>query len=68
VTNHGAPGRHVRQVFLTARRAHSRIDAIAYLIAATVTVIGATVIGAALLTTNVHHLPMFTGLRPPYAT
>jgi predicted nucleic acid-binding protein len=43
------------------RRAHSGIDAIDYLIAAT-----ATVIGAELLTTNVRHFPMISGLRPPY--
>jgi hypothetical protein len=45
------------------RSAHSRIDAIDYLIAAT-----ATVVGADLLTTNVRHFPMISGLRPPYAT
>jgi hypothetical protein len=45
------------------RRAHSGIDAIDYLIAAT-----ATVVGADLLTTNVRHFPMITGLRPPYGT
>jgi predicted nucleic acid-binding protein len=44
------------------RRAHSGIDAIDYLIAATV-----FVIGAELLTTNVRHFPMISGLRPPYA-
>jgi hypothetical protein len=43
------------------RRAHSGIDAIDYLIAAT-----ATVIDADLLTTNVRHFPMITGLQPPY--
>jgi predicted nucleic acid-binding protein len=45
------------------RKAHSGIDAIDYLIAAT-----ATVVGADLLTTNVRHFPMIFGLRPPYAT
>ena len=45
------------------RRAHSGIDAIDCLIAAT-----ATVVGAELLTTNVRHFPMISGLRPPYAT
>jgi predicted nucleic acid-binding protein len=45
------------------RRAHSGIDAIDYLIAAT-----ATVVGADLLTTNVRHFPMIAGLRPPYGT
>jgi predicted nucleic acid-binding protein len=43
------------------RKAHSGIDAIDYLIAAT-----ATVVGAGLLTTNVRHFPMITGLQPPY--
>ena len=43
------------------RRSHSGIDAIDYLIAAT-----ATVVGAELLTTNVRHFPMISGLRPPY--
>jgi predicted nucleic acid-binding protein len=42
------------------RRSHSGID---YVIAAT-----ATVIGAELLTTNVRHFPMISGLRPPYGT
>lgn len=45
------------------RRAHSGIDAIDYLIAAT-----ATVTGADLLTTNVRHFPMIPGLQPPYTT
>ena len=45
------------------RRAFSGIDAIDYLIAAT-----ATVIGAALLTTNVRHFPMIKGLQAPYAS
>ena len=45
------------------RRTHSGIGAIDYLIAAT-----ATVAGADLLTTNVRHFPMISGLRPPYAT
>ena len=45
------------------RRSHSGIDAIDYLIAAT-----ATVVGAELLTTNVRHFPMFSGLRPPYGS
>jgi hypothetical protein len=43
------------------RRSHSGIDAIDYLIAAT-----ATVVGAELLTTNVRHFPMISGLTPPY--
>ena len=43
------------------RMAHSGIDAIDYLIAAT-----AMVVGADLLTTNVRHFPMISGLRPPY--
>jgi hypothetical protein len=43
------------------RRSHRGIDAIDYLIAAT-----ANVIGADLLTTNVRHFPMITGLQPPY--
>lgn len=45
------------------RKSHSGIDAIDYLIAAT-----ATVVGADLLTTNVRHFPMISGLRPPYTT
>ena len=45
------------------RRARSGIEAIDYLIAAT-----ATVVGADLLTTNVRHFAMISGLRPPYAT
>ena len=45
------------------RSAHSGIDAIDYLIAAT-----AFVVGADLLTTNVRHFPMISGLRPPYTT
>jgi predicted nucleic acid-binding protein len=45
------------------RKAHGGIDAIDYLIAAT-----ATVVGADLLTTNVRHFPMISGLRPPYDT
>ena len=45
------------------RNAHSGIDAIDYLIAAT-----ASVVGADLLTTNVRHFPMISGLGPPYTT
>ncbi len=45
------------------RSSHSGIDAIDYLIAAT-----ATLVGADLLTTNVRHFPMISGLQPPYAT
>ena len=45
------------------RRAHGGIDAIDYLIASTVAVVGAD-----LLTTNVRHFPMIVGLRAPYAT
>jgi predicted nucleic acid-binding protein len=45
------------------RRAHSGIDAIDYVIAAT-----ATVVGADLLMTNVRHFPMISGLRPLYVT
>jgi len=45
------------------RKAHSGIDAIDHLIAAT-----ASVVGADLLTTNVRHFPMVSGLRPPYTT
>ncbi len=44
------------------RKAHSGIDAIDYLIAAT-----ASVVGADLLTTNVRHSPMISDLRPPHA-
>ena len=43
------------------QRSHRGIDAVDYLIAAT-----ATVVGAELLTTNVRHFPMISGLRPPY--
>jgi predicted nucleic acid-binding protein len=43
------------------RRAHSGIDDVDYLIAAT-----AQLLDAELLTTNVRHFPMFPGLRPPY--
>jgi predicted nucleic acid-binding protein len=43
------------------RRAHSGIDAADYLIAAT-----AIVLEAELLTMNVGHFPMLTGLRPAY--
>jgi predicted nucleic acid-binding protein len=50
-------GEHVR----TFRRAHVGIDIVDYLIAAT-----AELHGAALLTHNVKHFPMFPGLRPPY--
>ncbi len=45
------------------RRAYGGIDGIDYLIASTVTVVGAD-----LLTTNVRHFPMIVGLRAPYAT
>ena len=41
--------------------AYSGIDAADYLIAAT-----ALVLDAEVLTTNVRHFPMFTGLRPAY--
>lgn len=43
------------------RASHSGIDAGDYLIAAT-----ADVIGARLMTRNVKHFPMFTGLTAPY--
>ncbi len=43
------------------RRAHSGIDDADYLIAAT-----ALLLEADLLTTNVRHFPMLSGLRPPY--
>ncbi len=43
------------------RRSHGGIDAIDYLIAATVTLVGAD-----LLTTNVRHFPMIPELRSPY--
>lgn len=43
------------------RRAHRGIDDVDYLIAAT-----ALLLDAELLTTNVRHFPMLTGLRPPY--
>ena len=43
------------------RRAHSGVDAADYLIAAT-----AIVLEAELLTMNVRHFPMLTGLRPAY--
>ncbi|NUR77969.1 MAG: type II toxin-antitoxin system VapC family toxin [Thermoleophilia bacterium] len=43
------------------RRAHSGIDDVDYLIAAT-----ALLLEADLLTTNVRHFPMLPGLQPPY--
>jgi predicted nucleic acid-binding protein len=43
------------------RRSHSGIDAADYLIAAT-----ALLLEADLLTTNVRHFPMITGLEPAY--
>ena len=43
------------------RRAHSGIDDADYLIAAT-----ALLLEADLLTTNVRHFPMLSGLQPPY--
>jgi predicted nucleic acid-binding protein len=43
------------------RKAHGGIDAIDYLIAAT-----AQAVHADLLTTNVRHFPMISGLRSPY--
>jgi predicted nucleic acid-binding protein len=43
------------------RRAHSGIDDVDYLIAAT-----ALILDADLLTTNVRHFPMLTGLTPAY--
>lgn len=43
------------------RRANRGIDDVDYLIAAT-----ALVLGADLLTVNVRHFPMLTGLRPAY--
>jgi predicted nucleic acid-binding protein len=53
-----------RTAGLLARRyrtAHSGIDDVDYLIAAT-----ALVLDAELLTTNVRHFPMLADLRPPY--
>jgi hypothetical protein len=43
------------------RKSHSGIDDADYLIAATTQVLDAD-----LLTTNVRHFPMLTGLKPPY--
>jgi predicted nucleic acid-binding protein len=43
------------------RRSHSEIGAVDYLLAGT-----AQALGAELITTNVRHFPMFSGLRPPY--
>lgn len=43
------------------RRAHTGIDTVDYIIAAT-----AGLFGAGLLTTNVKHFPMFAGLAAPY--
>jgi len=43
------------------RRSHSGIDDADYLIAAT-----AMVLAAELLTTNIRHFPMISGLRAPY--
>ncbi len=45
----------------THRRAHSGIDDVDYLIAAT-----ALLLEADLLTTNVRHFPMLPDLQPPY--
>lgn len=45
------------------RKAHGGIDVADYLIAAT-----ASVLGAQLLTTNVRHFPMISGLEPAYST
>lgn len=45
----------------THRRTHSGIDDADYLIAAT-----ALILDAELLTTNVRHFPMLSGLEPPY--
>jgi predicted nucleic acid-binding protein len=50
-------GRLARQF----RRSHPGIDTADYLIAA-----GAQLLDAELLTRNVRHFPMFTGLEPPY--
>ncbi|MGH3885703.1 MAG: type II toxin-antitoxin system VapC family toxin [Pseudonocardiaceae bacterium] len=43
------------------RRSHSRIGVVDYLLAGTVSAVGAD-----LVTTNVRHFPMFDDLRPPY--
>ncbi len=45
----------------TYRRSHSGIGAVDYLLAGT-----AHSLGADLVTTNVRHFPMCSGLRPPY--
>jgi predicted nucleic acid-binding protein len=50
-------GRQLRQF----RRSHPGIDLADYLIAAT-----AEEEGASLVTLNVKHFPMFSGLRPPW--
>lgn len=44
------------------RSSHAGIDTIDYLVAA-----AARSIGAELVTLNVRHFPMFSGLEPPYA-
>ena len=43
------------------RRSHSGIGVVDYLLAGTVSAVGAD-----LMTTNVRHFPMFDDLRPPY--
>ena len=45
----------------TYRRSHSGIGVVDYLLAGTV-----SAVGAALVTINVRHFPMFDDLRPPY--
>ncbi|MGH3908404.1 MAG: type II toxin-antitoxin system VapC family toxin [Pseudonocardiaceae bacterium] len=45
----------------TYRRSHSGIGVVDYLLAGTVSVVGAN-----LVTVNVRHFPMFDDLRPPY--
>ena len=50
-----------RELVRKHRRAHSGIDDADYLIAAT-----ALLLEADLLTTNVRHFPMLSGLQPPY--
>lgn len=46
----------------TYRHSHTGIGVVDYLLAATVSALGAD-----LLTTNVRYYPMFDGLRPPYS-
>ncbi|MGH2829784.1 MAG: hypothetical protein ACRDJM_04815 [Actinomycetota bacterium] len=56
-----APARTRQPPLWSLRRSHSGIDAIDYLIAGT-----AEITSAQLLTLNVKHFPMLSGLRPAF--